>query len=127
MNDYPDIRTVTLEKLKFAMQQAISNELLNAHVDVQEHIDWMTDQAVVSIRGFIWAETLESETFQWPADWWQAFKERWFPAWAKRRWPVQYERHKLDVKAAYPNLKVSVPEQKYVIHVLEDWSQVARE
>lgn len=26
---------------------------------------------------------------EWPADWWQAFKARWFPAWALRRWPVK--------------------------------------
>jgi len=24
----------------------------------------------------------------WPIDWWQAFKERWFPAWLRRRFPV---------------------------------------
>lgn len=27
----------------------------------------------------------------WPADWWQAFKFRWFPRWAKRRWHVRWE------------------------------------
>jgi hypothetical protein len=25
-----------------------------------------------------------------PKDWWQHFKQRWFPGWALRRWPVQY-------------------------------------
>ena len=24
----------------------------------------------------------------WPRDWWQAFKEKWFPGWAVNRWPV---------------------------------------
>jgi hypothetical protein len=28
---------------------------------------------------------------QWPADWWQAVRERWLPAWWLRRWPVRYE------------------------------------
>ncbi len=28
---------------------------------------------------------------RWPADWWQAFRERWFPAWWLRRWPVRYK------------------------------------
>lgn len=27
----------------------------------------------------------------WPKTWWDAFKERWFPTWAKLRWPIQYE------------------------------------
>jgi hypothetical protein len=25
----------------------------------------------------------------WPDGWWQAFKDRWFPRWAKARWPVR--------------------------------------
>jgi len=33
---------------------------------------------------------------QWPTTWWQAFKERWFPKWAKCKWPVQYKR--IDVE-----------------------------
>ncbi len=35
-------------------------------------------------------EWVKQET-QWPADWWQHFKQRWFPCWAKARWPVQME------------------------------------
>lgn len=27
--------------------------------------------------------------FEVPADWWQHFKQRWFPAWALERWPVR--------------------------------------
>ena len=26
---------------------------------------------------------------RWPDGWWQALKDRWFPAWAKGRWPVR--------------------------------------
>lgn len=33
---------------------------------------------------------------QWPRTWWDAFKERWFPAWAKDRWPVEYDSIDVD-------------------------------
>jgi len=33
---------------------------------------------------------------RWPKDWWQAFKDRWFPAWALKRWPVQWETIDID-------------------------------
>lgn len=33
--------------------------------------------------------------FQWPCDWWQAFKMRWFPLWARQRWPIRYQRIEL--------------------------------
>lgn len=38
--------------------------------------------------------------YRWPATWRDAFKERWFPAWAKERWPVRYEKVALDELAA---------------------------
>lgn len=34
--------------------------------------------------------------YHWPATWRDAFKERWFPAWARRRWPVRWRRITLD-------------------------------
>lgn len=41
--------------------------------------------------------------FQWPEDWWQAFKERWLPS-IHRWWPVKYK--KLDVEALYVNMPI---------------------
>lgn len=38
--------------------------------------------------------------YRWPATWRDAFKERWFPEWAKRRWPIRWERITLDELAA---------------------------
>lgn len=38
--------------------------------------------------------------YRWPAKWQDAFKERWFPEWAKRRWPVRWKRIMLDELAA---------------------------
>jgi len=36
---------------------------------------------------------------QYPRDWWEAFKARWFPVWVLRSCPVQYtvidERHEI--------------------------------
>ena len=28
---------------------------------------------------------------RWPETWWDAFKERWFPTWALKRWPIKYK------------------------------------
>jgi hypothetical protein len=28
---------------------------------------------------------------EWPADWWQAFRERWFPKWWLKCWPVLHK------------------------------------
>lgn len=44
-----------------------------------------------------------------PADWWQAFKERWFPKWALKRWPVRNDKlgggfADIPVTAMFPEL-----------------------
>lgn len=36
--------------------------------------------------------TQEEDVAHYPSNWKQAFKERWFPAWAKKKWPVLYTR-----------------------------------
>lgn len=32
----------------------------------------------------------EEKLASYPRDWWQAVKQRWFPFWILRRWPVEY-------------------------------------
>lgn len=44
---------------------------------------------------------------RYPADWWQAFRERWFPGWWLKRHPVRYVEHHVDeqvYKAVCPHL-----------------------
>lgn len=39
-----------------------------------------------------------------PANWWQHFKQRFFPAWALRRWPVLYTHY--DAAVILPKVPV---------------------
>lgn len=39
---------------------------------------------------------------KWPATWQDAVKDRWFPAWAIRRWPVAYRTIDIDQKIYGP-------------------------
>jgi len=41
------------------------------------------------IRGLVSVLTIETDEAKYPADWWQALKDRWFPAWLKQRYPVR--------------------------------------
>lgn len=33
---------------------------------------------------------------EYPSDWWEAFKDRWFPEWMLRKWPVKMTRIKIN-------------------------------
>lgn len=39
-------------------------------------------------------------------DWWEHFKLRWFPQWAKNLWPVRYT--VIKVREVFPDIPVSV-------------------
>lgn len=39
------------------------------------------------------------ESVAYPADWWQHLKERWFPQWALKRWPVRMQAKTLALSA----------------------------
>jgi hypothetical protein len=64
-------------------------------------------EVLVSMPGAEWADPMvrhlaavfkayvpvhEIALARWPKTWWDAFKERWFPNWAKAKWPPQWER-----------------------------------
>ena len=110
MSDYIDCEsapyeTVTLEKVRIGLNTAISPHLLESDVRLAE--DLLTNHIMVEIRGMVWAEkeSVKHQEVKYPADWWQAFKERWFRGWMRRRWPIRYCIVSLDVRAIYPDFK----------------------
>jgi hypothetical protein len=122
MKDFVEFQTVELEKLKLGLHQAVSENALLMDPRIEVVRDQIIGHIVAKVQGYIWSEQLETWDVKYPSDWWQAFKERWAPKWAKKRWPVEYQYHRYELKALYPEFKVSVPEQKYRLHLFaSDW------
>jgi len=48
-------------------------------------------------------------TVRWPRDWWQAVKERFFPKWLLRRFPVMYKERVFQASLMLP--KIVIPKQ----------------
>lgn len=68
-----------------------------------------------TIQMFIRALSQPYDSIQYPEDWWQSFKSRWFPCWLEKKFPV-----KMTVKtfARYcPHVRV--PENETHIRWLE--------
>lgn len=59
--------------------------------------DLLKPPAVDDLRGIV---------IEYPADWWQAVKARFAPAWARLRWPVQVVTHKVWTLKSEPVLGV---------------------
>ena len=58
---------------------------------------WLNDDLCVRMTWKL--ATRRIAEYRWPATWRDAFKERWFPEWAKRRWPVLYR--EVDLQELY--------------------------
>jgi hypothetical protein len=110
-----ELEQVTLEKLKFGIIKYLTPEFLIDMVTVSNHIDFMADEIAIAVRGFVWGEkeSAQHEEIEYPRNWKQAFKERWFPKWMLKRWPVQTTKIILDVRAIYPTFKPKVDGHEY--------------
>ncbi len=104
------IQQVTLEKIRLGLSQAIDPQMLMG-VNVDFHVDRLRHFTVAQLRGYLYGEKLKGKIIKHPRDWWQAFKERWFPAWALKRWPVEYTTHTVTFDVVYPNFRPSLPPQ----------------
>ncbi len=93
MTDSTTIQQVMVEKVHVTCQEVLSEELFIAnHVDLQAACDHVAHVMVLRLQSSVLGKQhgkIDVER-QWPADWWQAVRERWFPRWWLKRWPVRY-------------------------------------
>lgn len=77
---------------------------------------WISDTSrnlVVELNRFVWGEKLEPKIIEYLENWKEAFKERWFPEWAKRKWPVKKTRHAVSFDILYPDFQPKLPDEKH--------------
>lgn len=54
-------------------------------------------------RTRLWGVPLRDLTYRHPLNWIEAIKDRWFPVWLKKHFPVVYKEIKAEVHAVFPN------------------------
>lgn len=111
--------TLDLTKVYFTNRKIIPRREfagLNAK-RLQANLDIHTGKLILTLDAYIWG--LEKERIdvseKWPTDWWEAFKERWFPQWILSRFPVTYksfELHQHIFGKVCPHLNVVSPDNK---------------
>jgi len=152
-----EYNTVSLERWRVNLRQAISKHLIDARVEV---IEGFAGGIEARLKGFIWAEPLQHVEIKYPATWQDAWKEKhlnkrrpcsitdydprywvafgwhgrmrlrikqlllmrlWtISQWVLKRRPIQYKTHIIDIKAVFPELRLAMPEEPYVIRYTEE-------
>lgn len=111
------VNSYSAEKIPLCCQKGLTQNLLDVdHARWSQYLDTVTNEMVVSLDTYMAGIVSERIVIdrQWPADWWQAFRERWFPGWWLARRPVQYERIHVDKKifsAVCPHVPITSPGQ----------------
>jgi hypothetical protein len=114
------LNVLRLQKVHLATQQAMSQreiENLGPLTQIDLYTTYIADTLVWNLKTYILG--LEDEKIvchrEWPEDWWQALRERWFPRWWLRRWPVLVKVHHREIvsfKAVCPHLNIKVERQE---------------
>lgn len=63
-----------------------------------------------------WKEQ-QPEYIAYPADWWEALKHRWAPAWALELWPIKWKVHRFTFAEWYPNVRARIPGEDAIIYM----------
>jgi len=79
------------KKLQIRMQKLIQVIYVSPEIINTPQIDWEIIDGFgdMMIRGIWKVATLEEPIGEYPADWWQAFKERWFPLKMRGKYPIR--------------------------------------
>ncbi len=81
-----------LRRVEFGIRRELDRSGMS-QLDFNVVVSDVARGMAVELRAYLWGETLGNISIheEWPRDWWQAFKDRWFPLWALTRWPVRYQ------------------------------------
>lgn len=106
-----NINEIELQRQLYGAATQFSEQLIKEFNLHPENLKvWFAEGGLLSqhlmIAWKVWLleEMVMQDRAEWPANWWEAFKERWFPAWLKKRYPVRYEGIEWDCRFVYPSL-----------------------
>jgi hypothetical protein len=105
-----NIETVNLNVINEAVSRRITHLELNAaNFEVTRLIDEVVGDMVLTLTHRRAVQHLRESVAKYPATWWQHVKERFFPEWLKRKFPVVYTHVLVDAQVFYD--KIAVPQQ----------------
>lgn len=112
--------TIELDLLQVGITQVVDDEFAVHRLKLETSRHDFLRAMVLKLKGYVLSENLERYEIKYPKDWWEAFKERWFPDRLLKKYPVKYTTEVIDLKALYPKLKVSLPEEHRTYRMIRE-------
>ena len=109
-----DVTEIALKVKQLFKQHVLSSQLANmSRIDIDTYVHAMTKDLIITLSAEIATQTLFQRIC--PVNWWEAFRERWFPNWWIKRHPIVYD--VFTAEAFFPDL--AFPKGQHYIHVFK--------
>ncbi len=110
------VKTLELSRYDFHAYRAVPNDVLDDAIhraQILQHKNWLRREIEYEMRSSLYGRTLTGFVVQRPANWFEAWKENayrrgYLGPWARRLWPVRFDREELKATEMYPRV---APEQ----------------
>jgi hypothetical protein len=110
---------IQLDVVKLTARQWIDREFLtHANLSINEAIGDQFGRWFVIQWRMAGQKSVDQNAWVLPSDWWQYFKQRWFPKWLLKRHPVKFTTYKLNMLCAYP--RIALPEHQHGLFVYKE-------
>jgi hypothetical protein len=93
-----------LQSQRWAARLHVSPRALMNRTHMETSVGMEVEGLVVHLWHDVYGQRAE-QTVTYPATWWDAFKTRFFPAWALKRWPAQHASVTVQAHALFPELE----------------------
>lgn len=95
---------VPLKKLPFTRQFTLTGTNVDVKEFARTELDVICNRQRYALETFIWSREVQSISATYVADWWQALKSRFAPAWFIARYPIQYQKITLKAIEVFPKM-----------------------
>lgn len=85
---------------------------------ISSHRDIRLEALIYDLNVTVWARHVGNHSHRWPANWFEAVKERFAPKWFLKEFPVEYRGVTVDAYHSYPELAIKEkhPSLQFVYH-----------
>lgn len=92
--------SITLQVRRLSLHKRITVEEAKVYLER----DICANDLVLVLEAKVYSSLPEAVEHRYPTTWWDAFKERWFPRWARVRWPASWTVVRMERGAYYPTI-----------------------
>lgn len=111
---------VELQRNEYRRRQEIEAseiDLVKSTGRYEQFMDHARRRLVMEMRMDIYGKRHPKEhVVRYPADWWEAVKERFAPAWFRDRYPVRFVEVTASLLETYPDIQPAIPDRRPVMH-----------